>query len=90
MLLTVTRTIKNLKFSAVKTVAVVSFDVNVAVNVAVFSLQQLITRARQAVTGRQAQSAARDVAKSARERWSECRKPTSMSSASPVQVSDRS
>lgn len=49
-------------------------------------LQQLITKALLAVTEVLAQSVARDVGKYAKERWFECKKPTSTSSVSPVQV----
>lgn len=49
-------------------------------------LQQLITKALLALTEVLAQSVARDVGKYAKERWFECKKPTSTSSVSPVQV----
>lgn len=49
-------------------------------------LQKLITKDLLAVTEVLAQSVVRDVGKYAKERWFECKKPTSTSNVSPVQV----
>lgn len=51
-----------------------------------FCLLQLITKALRAVKEVLDQFVARDVGKYAKERWYEYKKPTSMSSVSPVPV----